>query len=236
MSGIGPAADRPPRFLPMGERALLVDFADAGGDEDHAHSRVLALDAALAAHPFAGFLEAVPALVGLMVVFDPDLCDHRSGSEAIRALLAHQAEAPRPPAIHEIPVCYDPPFAPDLDAVASQCGLAPEAVIDSHLSGDFHVAMYGFAPGYAYLSGLPAPIRLPRKAAAIRDVPAGSVIIAAGQCLITTLTMPTGWWIIGRSPVRVLTGDPARPFLFAVGDRIRFRRVGAEAIPPEVAP
>jgi inhibitor of KinA len=59
----------------------------------------------------------------------------------------------------------------------------------------------------------------------VRDVPAGSVIIAGPQCLVTTLTMPTGWSIIGRSPTRILTGDPERPFLFDVGDRVTFERI-----------
>ena len=86
--------------------------------------------------------------------------------------------------------------------------------------------MYGFAPGYAYLAGVPDRLRLPRKPAAVRGVEAGSVIVAGPQCLITTLKMPTGWWIIGRSPTRVLTGDAERPFLFDVGDRVRFRRIG----------
>ncbi|MGB5870551.1 MAG: carboxyltransferase domain-containing protein, partial [Albidovulum sp.] len=53
----------------------------------------------------------------------------------------------------------------------------------------------------------------------------GSVIIAGPQCLITTLTMPTGWSIIGRSPTRILTGDPTHPFLFDVGDRVSFERI-----------
>jgi inhibitor of KinA len=91
--------------------------------------------------------------------------------------------------------------------------------------------MYGFAPGYAYLSGLPAALHLPRKDRAKRAVPAGSVIIAGAQCLITTLTMPTGWWIIGQSPAQVLRDDPDRPFLFDVGDEVRFRRIGRAALP-----
>ena len=74
--------------------------------------------------------------------------------------------------------------------------------------------MYGFSPGYAYLTGVPSALHLPRKDAAVPAVPAGSVIIAGGQCLITALTMPTGWWIIGRSPLRVLRPKADRPFLF----------------------
>ena len=74
-------------------------------------------------------------------------------------------------------------------------GLTVAEVIAAHQSVPYSVALYGFAPGYAYLSGLPDAIRLPRKETAIRDVPAGSVIIAAGQCIVTTLTIPTdsGW-------------------------------------------
>ena len=85
--------------------------------------------------------------------------------------------------------------------------------------------MYGFAPGYAYLAGVPGAIHMPRKLAALRGVAAGSVLIAGPQCLVSTITMPTGWWVIGRSPTRILTGDPARPFLFDVGDFVRFRRI-----------
>jgi inhibitor of KinA len=95
--------------------------------------------------------------------------------------------------------------------------------------------MYGFAPGYAYLAGVPEEIRLPRKQAAVRDISAGSVIIAGPQCLVTTLTMPTGWWIIGRSPTRILRGeDVNRPFLFDVGDRVRFRRISRDVFEASV--
>jgi inhibitor of KinA len=92
--------------------------------------------------------------------------------------------------------------------------------------GDYGVFMYGFAPGYAYLAGVPECIQLPRKPEPVRGVAAGSVVIAGPQCLVTTLTMPTGWWIIGRSPTRILTAQEDRPFLFDVGDRVRFRRIG----------
>ena len=59
----------------------------------------------------------------------------------------------------------------------------------------------------------------------MRGVPTGSVIIAGAQCIVTTLTMPAGWWRIGRSPTRILLDDPARPFLFDAGDLIEMRRI-----------
>lgn len=217
-----------PRTVPVADRAVLVELADAVSPDVQA--RVWALDRALQANPVPGQVELVPAMVNLLVIFDPLTTDHPAVARAVLDRLATLAEVPVAGALHDVAVCYDPPFAPDLAAVADLTGLAPDAVIATHLAGDYRVAMYGFAPGYAYLTGVPDAIRLPRKAAPVRAVPAGSVIIAGGQCLVTTLTMPTGWWVIGRSPTPILTGDPARPFLFDVGDRLRFRRVPAAAM------
>jgi len=207
----------------VADSAVLVEFGSAVGKA--AHSAVLHLDQALAASPFEGFREAVPAFVNLLVAFDPLITDHRAVEAHLRLLLSTPALARPAPARREVLVCYDPDLAPDLAEVATRTGLSTDAVIAAHLAGVYEVAMYGFAPGYAYLSGVPDPIRLDRKPQAVRDRAAGSVIIAGPQCLVTTLVMPTGWWVIGRSPTRVLTGEPARPFLFDVGDAVTFRRL-----------
>lgn len=213
-----------PVFSPMAEHSLLVEFGDR--IKADLQERVRALDAGLAASPFTGFLEAVPAFASLLVRFDPLVTDHGRAEAQLRALLELPLTALRPSTPREVEVCYDPAHAPDLAAVAAATGLTPEAVVAAHLAGDYAVAMYGFAPGYAYLSGVPEAIRLPRKPAPVRDVPAGSVLIAGQQCLVSTLTMPTGWWVIGRSPTRILTETAERRFLFDVGDPVRFRRIG----------
>lgn len=229
-----PATPSPaaPRFTPVADHAVLVEFAEAIAPAPHA--AVLDLDAALAARPCTGLRETVPAYVNLLVDFDPGLTDHAAVIAHLRALLAagaRQSTAPQP-RLHQVDVCYDAPFAPDLAEVAARTGLSPEAVIAAHLSGDYQVYLYGFAPGYAYLAGLPPELRLDRKPAPVPGVPAGSVIIAGAQALVTTLTMPTGWWVIGRSPTAILTGIEARPFLFDVGDRVAFRRIGADRMGP----
>ena len=209
-----------PIYRAVAEHGLLVEFG--ARIDDVTHAAVLALDRALAANPFAGFAEAVPAYVNLLVRFDPMVTDHRAVEAALRALIKATPTEGVQGTRRVVDVVYD---GPDLDEVAQRCGLSPEAVIAAHLGGDYQVALYGFAPGYAYLSGVPKAIALPRKEAAVRGVASGSVIIAAGQCIVTTLTMPTGWWIIGHSPTVILDPQGARPFLFDVGDRVAFRRV-----------
>mgnify|MGYP000303259782 FL=1 len=212
-----------PYFKAVADHALLVTFADQISDE--AHASVIALDKAITSNPPDGIIETVPALVNLLIAFDPIVTDHSMIERKVRTLLENLATQRIEGIQRRVQICYETSLAPDLEAVASTTGLSIDAVINAHLTGDFQVLMYGFAPGYAYLSGVSENIHVPRKTAAVRDVPAGSVIIAGPQCLITTLTMPTGWSIIGRSPSPILTGDPAHPFLFDVGDRVAFERI-----------
>ena len=212
-----------PIFRPLAEHAVLVEFGTVL--DQAAHQAVIRLDQALAAQRFVGFRESVPALVNLLVEFDTLATDHPTVIAHLRGLLTAQTIARPQPAQREVLICYDTDLAPDLAAVAQQSGLTPEAVINAHVSGDYAVFMYGFAPGYAYLGGVPGEIRRDRKPSPVRGVAAGSGIIAGAQCLITTLLMPTGWWIIGRSPTAILTRDPARPVRFDVGDKVHFRRI-----------
>jgi inhibitor of KinA len=212
-----------PCFRAVGDQAVLAEFGDR--IDPAVQRQVSRLDHLLAQHGFAGFIEAVPAYANLLVVFDPGITDHATVTVQLRDLLDKKAPPPAPGKVQEVLVCYDADLSPDLPEVVARTGLSTDAVIRAHVSARYSVVMYGFAPGYAYLAGLSADLMLPRKAAAIRGVPAGSVLIAGGQCLVSTLLMPTGWWNIGRSPTRILRDDPAQPFLFDVGDEVRFRQI-----------
>lgn len=217
-----------PRLRPVADVGVMVEFGESISEEINA--AVLTLDKELAAHSFYGFTEAVPAYCSIFVGYDPLLTELTTVKAHVSALIASMSVSAPQGRLHQIPVCYDPPFEPDLASVAEQVGLSPEAVIDAHLAGAYRVYMYGFAPGYAYLGGVPDRIQLPRKPSPVRDIPAGSVLIAGPQCLVTTITMPTGWWIIGRSPTQILRPQHDVPFLFEVGDKIRFYRVDPSSL------
>ncbi len=212
-----------PIFRAVGDRALLVEFGNIISRE--INNRIQHLDRVLASHPFDGFVESVPAYASLLIAFDPLITTHSLVENTATLLLANVTTTSQKGVKREVLICYDDEFAPDLKQLAADVGLSKEDIIAAHLGGDYSVYMYGFAPGYAYLAGVPEAIQRPRKSAAVRNVAAGSVLIAGPQCLVTTLTMPTGWWIIGRSPTKILRDDPARPFLFDVGDDVVFRRI-----------
>src|SRR5690606_38323401 len=73
-------------------------------------------------------------------------------------------------------VTYD---GPDLSAVAAATGQSVEAVVQRHMSAEYVVGFCGFAPGFAYLIGLPAELWLPRRDDPRVRVPSGSVAISA---------------------------------------------------------
>lgn len=193
--------------------------------DDAVHAKVLAADAAVQALDIAGFTETIPSFTSLFVGYDPLVTDLPTVTAALEVLADNELLARRSSRTWDIPVCYDPDFGPDLEGVAENSGMQQKKVIDTHLSGKYKVYMYGFAPGFAYLGGTPEPIRLPRKPNPVRDIPAGSVLIANAQCIVTTLTMPTGWWIIGRSPFPMLQPTAENAFPIDVGDNIRFFRI-----------
>ncbi len=200
---------------------MLVEFGDR--IDEAVNARVIALDTALRKQPCDGMLETVPAYAALLVTFDPLVTDHVAVEAHTRALAgtAHDAQGGRE---HVIPARYDAASGPDLAALSARLGLAPDAIVAAHLAGSYRVYMCGFAPGYAYLGGVPPAIAVARKPAPVRGHPVGSILVAGEQCLVTTLPMPTGWWVIGRTDIAILRPDAPDPFLLKPGDRVRFVR------------
>lgn len=119
----------------------------------------------------------------------------------------------------EIPVQYD---GADLEAVADETGLSVDDVIEVHSQATFTVAFCGFAPGFAYLTGLPKVLHVPRLSTPRASVPAGSVAIAAEYSGVYPRSSPGGWRILGSTSIELFDVTRTPPALLAPGDRVRF--------------
>ena len=173
--------------------------------------------------------DVVAGLGGVALHFSPAI--RESATELAAAIVARCLEEGLPEAEKvgrdvEIPVCYEPEFALDLEEVAQKTGLAKEDVPRLHAGGEYQVLMIGFAPGHAYMGGLDAKLAVPRRAVPRSLVPAGSVAIANEQTVVYPYAIPGGWSVIGRTPLRVFDAKRAEPSLFGNGDRVRFRAIG----------
>jgi inhibitor of KinA len=214
---------------PLGDTAVVV--ALSAGTDGPALPRVQALAVALERDPPAGVVDVVPAFASVTVHYNPlrtggfaALCAQIE-ARAARAESAAMVDVCR---IVEIPVCYGGEWGPDLAEVATRAGVEVEAVVALHTEGEYSVQAVGFAPGFAYLSGLPETIHTPRRATPRTSVPAGTVGIGGEQTGVYPLATPGGWNLIGRTPLRMFDAARETPALLRVGDRVRFRAISQE--------
>jgi KipI family sensor histidine kinase inhibitor len=124
-------------------------------------------------------------------------------------------------------VVYGGEFGIDLEDVAARHGLTPSQLIDKHAAPIYRVYMMGFLPGFAYLGGLDPAIVTSRRETPRLKTPPGTISIGGIQALVATVEAPSGWHLLGRTPLRnfMPTRDPV--FLLEAGDRVTFEPIPA---------
>ena len=110
----------------------------------------------------------------------------------------------------------------DMEFMAETHKMSVEEVIRIHSEAEYRVYMIGFAPGFAYLGGLPEALHTPRRVNPRLMVPARSISLGGIQAAIYSYPAPSGWHILGQTPVRTFDLNRDEPFLLKTGDCIRF--------------
>ena len=210
------------RLLPVGSSAVLVELDGL--------DTVVALHEVLRRDPPTGAAEFVPAARTILIHFDPALtaADRFSADvERVARTVVSQTE----PVLEaadlaevSIPVVYD---GPDLAEVAARTGMRSEEVIDRHTAGRYRVAFCGFAPGFAYLTGLDPLLHVPRRDAPRTQVPVGSVAVADRFTAVYPQASPGGWHLLGRTSEVMWDVDRQPPALLPPGTAVRFVQVSA---------
>jgi KipI family sensor histidine kinase inhibitor len=209
------------RFQPASDRSLLVYLGERITLD--AHQRVRRLLRLLELEPITGVRNLHPAYCSLLVNFDALKLNHHELEIILRRYLDRLEDVRLPEARElEIPVSYGGEFGPDLDEVASICGVAPARVIELHSSATYVVYFLGFVPGFAYLGELPDALATSRLATPRRNVPPGSVGIAGNQTGVYPFGTPGGWRLIGRTPISMFRPDARDMSFVSIGDRVRF--------------
>lgn len=210
-----------PRILPCGDAAATVEFGDTI-DAD-LNVRVLALDLDLEASPIEGVIETVPTYRSLLLHYDvrrTGFCDLKC--QLLTKLEQRSVSIGKPLRTWRIPVVYGGDFGMDLPAVAERHGIAPDEVVARHTAADYRVAMLGFTPGFCYLSGLDPSIATPRRNNPRQNTPAGTISIGGAQAAVQCLASPSGWHLLGRTPVRSFHPKREPVFLIKPGDAVTF--------------
>ena len=214
-----------PRILPCGDAALTVEF---GSDIDPAVSnRVLALDRAIAASGHPALRETVPTYRSLLIYYDPLIAGFDVLSALIVELTRDLPEAIAAGRHWRVPVVYGGEHGIDLADVAQRAGMSEAEVVRCHTASRYRVYMLGFLPGFSYLGGLNPSLSTPRRDDPRLVTPSGTISIGGIQAGIQCLEGPSGWHLLGRTPVRTYHPSREPMFLIAPGDDVTFF-----AIPP----
>ncbi len=202
-------------------------YAAVGGVDLELNRSLQALAAAIRARAVPWIRDVVPALCGIALHFDPFHAEFPDAAleycgELLQECFKSASKFEDSGNTVEVPVCYDPEFALDINEVALLTRMSPQNIQKLHTSAKHLVLMVGFSPGQPYIGGLDPKLSVPRRATPRTRMPMGAVAIANAQTAVYPYETPGGWNIIGSTPLRVF--DPARDpaNLFAPGDRVRF--------------
>lgn len=214
----------------------MIDLGERPSPATSRH--VAALRTALARSAPPEVRDVVAGFTSVLVEHRPSLPPRR-----LRAWL-HAAEVdaahPSPGRIRTVPVVYGADA--DVAAIERGSGLPFSEVVRLHAGHEATVAFLGFTPGFPYLLGLPGELHLPRRTQPRARTPAGAIAIAEGLGGIYPAASPGGWWVLGRTPVRLFDASADDPTWLTAGDRVRFEPIAgpvpdppADPVPPATA-
>lgn len=208
-----------------GDAAVMVTIADP--DALRRAEDVVALrDRVLARRPF-GVTDVVSGLESLLVEFDPLITASEHVEYAVRLLAElslgtiEEAGAAR---TFTIPIVLDEEAGPDLVEVAAEWGVDVDVVIDHVLRSSLRISLLGAAMA-PMMAGLDVVKPIRRQAEPRTDVPPGSIMVAGSNAIIQPFPGPTGWRVIGRTPLTIVDIHRAEPISFSTGDLVRFERI-----------
>ena len=242
-----------PRFLPGGDRFLLIEF----GDEMNLELNFIAqgLAAAVAESGTKGIVETAPCFATLLVHYDPDQIGYDDLVQEMRSVhtaLGPPDELDVTSRLFFFETLYLDPWTkecieqyrkevtdkePDPEFIARINDLADvDQFVRVHQASEYWSAALGFYPGVSFMMPLDPRSRLsaPKYNPPRTWTPSGSVGMGGSCTCIYPAVTPGGYQLFGRTPVPIW--DTQRRFdifgdnvvLFRAGDRVRFVPVTQE--------
>ncbi len=215
------------RFLPAGDKSLIIEFGDSIKPEINKKIRNMYL--AIEKLNIDGIQEMIPTYRSLLVSYNPLKLKYSELCERLRECEENLGDTDSEPAkVVRIPTIYGGEYGPDLEFVAEHCNLSVEEVISIHSSQNYLIYMLGFTPGFPYLGGMSDKLETPRLKTPRTKIPGGSVGIAGKQTGIYPIDSPGGWQLIGITPVKLYDPFAEPPVLLNAGDYVRFVPINEE--------
>lgn len=212
------------KFLNAGERCITVCFGNEISIE--MNTRVRMLKKELEDDPVEGIIETVPTYCALSVHFLPEVIRKKELERILAGRIIKMKPIPaEEESVKEVPVYYGGETGPDLEYCAQLEGISVDELIRKHSSHEYYVYQLGFSPGHPYMARKEEPFSFKRRETPRVDIPAHSVVVQTNLTNITPFHQPSGWNIIGSTPLNITDYSRDIPFFFSAGDRVRLKPV-----------
>ncbi len=237
-----------PRYLPGGDRYMLIEF----GNEMNLELNFMAqgLAGAIAEGQVKGVIETAPCFASMLVHYEPDeisFADLKTEMARLIGSLGPSDDIDLPSRLFCFPTLYCDPWTRgaiedytakinpekeyDPAFVARINGLSGiEQLVRVHSGTEYWVASLGFWPGLPFLMALDprCVLTAPKYNPPRTWTPEGAIGLGGASSSIYPVATPGGYQLLARIPVPIW--DPKRRFavfdrsvcLFQPGDRIRF--------------
>ncbi|KPD15758.1 5-oxoprolinase subunit PxpB [Burkholderia sp. R-69608] len=217
-----------PRIHAAGAGAVLFDPA-AGTFSSEIQQRLQAVALRIAQSVQNNTAtDLVLGVNNLLFVFDPLECHPDEAANLLTALWETTDAISEAVRELEVPVIYGGAAGEDLPILAASLSIDIEEYVRRHSEAIYSVACIGSMPGFAYMTGLPEELAVPRRKVPRMKVGEGTVIIGGAQAGVMPCTAPSGWHLLGRTDVKMFDPYRDRPCSFSPGDQVKFVVKGIE--------
>jgi len=236
-----------PRYLPGGDRYMLIEFGNEMNLELNFMGQGLAK--AIVEQKTKGVIETAPCFASMLIHYEPDEIGFDDLKQEIGALIASLGSSDSielPSRLFYFPTVYLDPWTKaavedycakivkkpwDPQFIADENGLDNvEQFVRVHSGTEYWVASLGFWPGLPFMMALDPRCKLtaPKYNPPRTWTPQGTVGMGGASTAIYPVATPGGYQIFGRIPVPIW--DAKQRFevfadsicLFQPGDRVKF--------------
>jgi inhibitor of KinA len=214
------AINHTPQFILASDRSILVKFGSEISEE--IHQRVFAFTDFVLTNRIKSVVNIHPAYSSVLFTLNLNV-DLKEILSLIKKSweASTQTDIPKMRQV-EIPVLYGGELGKDMDRVSQHTGLNQSEIIQCHEGGLYKVYFTGFSPGFPYIGGMAPSLNTPRLATPRKQVPSGTIGIAAEQTGIYPLSSPGGWNLIGQTPIKIFDWHHPTNLRLRMGDSIKF--------------
>ncbi|WP_209125057.1 5-oxoprolinase subunit PxpB [Alkalihalobacillus sp. BA299] len=216
-----------PSYFMMGDKAIVIQFKQNISIETNKKVQISAR--IIEDRKIVGITQLLPAFNNLTVCYDPLVIRHDELLQELKKIESHiSGDIQLDNKTLYVPVAFGGEYGPDLEEIANHAGLSQEEVISILQKTPYYVYMIGFIAGYPYSGDIDKRLSIPRRSNPRMKVEKGTVQIVNNLTGIFTMTAPSGWHLVGWTPMEIFNPNLEQISRLNAGDYIQYIEISKE--------